>query len=42
MNNLDFFYQQQSPYNLAAAEKQPALQQHLSALDAHHQQHCEL
>ncbi len=42
MNNLDFFYQQQSPYSLPAAEKQQALQQHLSALDTHHQQHCEL
>lgn len=42
MNNLDFFYQQASPYSLRAGEKQQVLTQHLAALDAHHQQHCEL
>ena len=42
MNNLDFFYQQPSPYSLGAAEKQQVLHSHLAALDSHHQQHCEL
>ena len=40
MNNLDVFYQQQSPYSLASKDKKQILGEHLSQLDKHHIQHC--
>lgn len=41
MNNLDFFYQQSSPYNLTSAEKSIVLQEHLNQLDKFHSQGCQ-
>lgn len=41
MNNLDFFYEQSSPYNLSSVEKHEVLQQHLKMLDEFHIERCE-
>lgn len=41
MNNLDFFYQQSSPYSLNAAKKSIVLRQYLEQLDELHSVRCE-
>lgn len=40
MNNLDFFYNQPSPYSLSKEHKREAIELHLSRLDTHHYQNC--